>query len=287
MPPPWEQLPPRRAVAARALLRHPDAAAAGAGPPGPRARAGVSSSFFDAKDAGGSSGSDPVGLAKGAAVFACGARHDGKRAHRDAPASAAAVAAPLVGHAVDGSAGGAESGGASTAAAAAARGPANPRSLSAGDAMLNHGYAFEGLCWARARLRVFQLRKVWRQSDELFVAALNELRAGERRGPMLRRVLDATRRPLVDDGSGIKPTVLFPVNRSVDGYNRLELSRLAGPEFAFMARRRVAPEVEAPESPEQFQLQAAQVRLLAREKYLAEGQLVPRRLELRIGAQVR
>lgn len=53
-----------------------------------------------------------------------------------------------------------------------------------------------------------------------------------------------------------------------------------------MASRRVTPEVEAPSTPEQHELQAAQVRLLAREKYLAEGQLVPRRLELRVGAQV-
>jgi hypothetical protein len=174
-------------------------------------------------------------------IFACGARHGGKRTHRDIPAALSA-------------AGSSQGGGAALHAAAI-----NPQSLVAGDAMLNHGYAFEGLSWARAQLRVFKLEKVWRQSDAEFVAALNELRDGERRGPMLRGVLNKTRRPLVDDGSGIIPTLLFPINRNVDMHNRLELSKLRGPEFAFMAHRTLKPEVTVPNTPEQFALQKDQV----------------------------
>ncbi len=91
---------------------------------------------------------------------------------------------------------------------------------------LNRGYAFESKIWLALNVEMHELTRSFRQSDQLFVTALNEVRYG-RLGPEAQAVLSQCARPL-NVKNGIVPTKLYCKNANVDAENTEELQKLPG-----------------------------------------------------------
>jgi ATP-dependent DNA helicase PIF1 len=91
---------------------------------------------------------------------------------------------------------------------------------------LNRGYAFESKAWLALNVEMHELTRSFRQSDQVFVNALNEVRYG-RLGPEAQAVLSQCARPLTVS-NGIVPTKLYCKNANVDAENSEELQKLPG-----------------------------------------------------------
>lgn len=91
---------------------------------------------------------------------------------------------------------------------------------------LNRGYAFESKAWLAMNVEMHELTQSFRQSDQVFVTALNEVRYG-RLGPEAQSVLSQCARPL-RVSNGIVPTKLYCKNANVDAENSEELQKLPG-----------------------------------------------------------
>ena len=95
------------------------------------------------------------------------------------------------------------------------------------DLFLNRGFAFQSPVWNRSGVAEVLLTKVFRQSDEDFVAILNDLREG-RGQAALAALQRRCGRPLPAT-HGIKPTELYSRNADVDAVNARELQSLDFP----------------------------------------------------------
>jgi ATP-dependent DNA helicase PIF1 len=91
---------------------------------------------------------------------------------------------------------------------------------------LNRGYAFESKAWLALNVEMHELTRSFRQSDQVFVSALNEVRYG-RLGPETQALLSRCSRPL-QVTHGIVPTKLYCKNANVDAENSEELQKLQG-----------------------------------------------------------
>ncbi len=135
-------------------------------------------------------------------------------------------------------------------------------------------FAFQTACWRDAGFAVAELTAVFRQRDAEMVQVLTKIRRGEL-DAQVHAFIAGCMRPLPDDG-GIQPTVLYARNRDVDAENAASLAALPGETAAFDAVDTVAPEEGAPPwAREQLERDA-----------FFSSPLVPRRVALRVGAQV-
>jgi ATP-dependent DNA helicase PIF1 len=134
------------------------------------------------------------------------------------------------------------------------------------------GSVFQTAFWRDARFEVAELTTVFRQSEVAMVEVLGKVRRGVL-DDQVREFMAGCARPLDDQGE-IKPTVLFARNTDVDARNALNLSLLEGPSVVFEA----ADKVEADNS--------ALARQLERDAFFSSNPLIPKTLELRVGAQV-
>jgi ATP-dependent DNA helicase PIF1 len=134
------------------------------------------------------------------------------------------------------------------------------------------GFVFQTAFWRDANFAVAELTTVFRQSEVAMVQVLGKIRRGVL-DDQVREFMAGCARPLEDQGE-IKPTILYARNVDVDARNAANLSVLEGPSVVFNA----ADSVEA-DTP-------AQERLLDRDTFFSNNPLIPKRLELRVGAQV-
>lgn len=123
-------------------------------------------------------------------------------------------------------------------------------------------FAFETPAWLMADVKVHNLKKVWRQADQNFAEVLNSVRLGEVT-PAVSDLLNSCWRKK-DPTPEHPPVILTTHNKDADSIN---LRRLAL--------------IEA----EQHGFEAADVGSAAAKKVL-EKCLIPKNLELKIGAQV-
>jgi hypothetical protein len=189
---------------------------------------------------------------------------------------------------------------------------------------IDKGLAFESDMWAEGRFEMVELKKPFRQSEQSFIAALNDIREGRgdtaatralvrqcagspssrgSTGGMTRtRSSTRSRRSHSNSGSGggggggsssssgggggvggdengIKPTLLFPKNKSVDAENERELDKLGGKTVEFPAQDRAWKDKEAGEHASGYHEET----LLAK---IDRECLAPKTLCLKVGAQV-
>jgi ATP-dependent DNA helicase PIF1 len=106
--------------------------------------------------------------------------------------------------------------------------PSEPKQASAATVQhfLNRGYAFESKAWTALNVEMHELTRSFRQSDQVFVSALNEVRYG-RLGAETQALLSKCCRPLTVT-HGIVPTKLYCKNANVDAENSEELQKLQG-----------------------------------------------------------
>ncbi len=97
-------------------------------------------------------------------------------------------------------------------------------------------FAFEAPVWAkRFSDSSFQLTKVYRQDDPVFVSLLNRIRVGDdARGAMAELVRTCGRK--VDCGQGVEPTRVLPTNSEIQEVNDTELFKLESESVKFEAQ---------------------------------------------------
>ena len=134
-------------------------------------------------------------------------------------------------------------------------------------------FAFQTACWRDACFAVAELTTVFRQSEVAMVQVLTKIRRGQL-DDQVHGFIAACMRPLPEDE--IKPTVLYARNRDVDAENAANLSALPGKSEVFEAVDSVIPDEDSPPWAREQ---------LERDCFFASP-LVPRRVTLRVGAQV-
>ena len=134
------------------------------------------------------------------------------------------------------------------------------------------GFVFQTAFWRDANFVVAELTTVFRQSEVAMVEVLGKVRRGVL-DAQVREFMAGCARPLEDQGE-IKPTILYARNMDVDARNAANLSVLEGPSVVFNAADTV--EADYP----------AQEQQLERDPFFANNPLIPKKLELRVGAQV-
>lgn len=114
--------------------------------------------------------------------------------------------------------------------------PAIPEGKKTGRARLPTPWFFDANCWPRFERNMTKLTKVWRQTDQQFLAALNYARSGN--GPAAADLLAAsglryeTAVDMEFDG-----TTLMGKNDEVDRFNQIALDKVKGRLIGLPARR--------------------------------------------------
>lgn len=94
-------------------------------------------------------------------------------------------------------------------------------------------FAFQSNAWASADIRVHCLKQVFRQQDQAFAAALNEIRLGNLSEDVRRMLRD--RLNAEDPNPDVKAVTIYTHNTDVDATNLAELQKLPGPEKQYAA----------------------------------------------------
>jgi hypothetical protein len=146
-------------------------------------------------------------------------------------------------------------------------------------------YAFQSVVWREANFHHIHLKKVYRQSDQDFIAALMDLR--ESRGNSTK-VADLVRacstplesRPDLKIPAGITPTVLYCTNWKVDKENGDALRSLKTDSKIFPAHDTVVVDDDVPPA---FRPNIEES--LMKDKFFSQCQ-ASKDLEMKVGAQV-
>jgi hypothetical protein len=140
------------------------------------------------------------------------------------------------------------------------------------------GKAFQTNCWRDADFRYFELTRVHRQKDQIFVMYLHEVREGNMSEDTLKFFVVTCAKPLPP--SSVEPTELYARNKDVDMINKQRLEKLdAGTERRYRAQDSVKVFPGAPPWAEQ--------KLREDKDFFLNNNLVPEEVVLRVGAQVR
>jgi ATP-dependent DNA helicase PIF1 len=144
-------------------------------------------------------------------------------------------------------------------------------------------YAFESCCWREAALHVQLLKLQHRQSssEHLLRSALDALRAGDCGHAQVQLLVQTTARTLAPL-NGVEPTRLFCRRSEVDELNQSRLAALAGQARVFAAEDECQPLDVFQGTPTMFNKKRRQLE----NDCFFRACMAPRRLELRVGAQV-
>ncbi len=123
------------------------------------------------------------------------------------------------------------------------------------------GLVFESRAFQESKLSIINLSEIFRQSNPVFAEELNRIRFGE--SSNISNILARTGAKL--PSNIIAPIKLFPINRKVDEFNALQMSKLDGESVFFYAQQ----------FGEQRHLEA-----------LDKNCLAAKSIEIKIGAQV-
>eukprot|EP01012_Entosiphon_sulcatum_P032734 TRINITY_DN4158_c0_g1_i1.p1 TRINITY_DN4158_c0_g1~~TRINITY_DN4158_c0_g1_i1.p1 ORF type:complete len:616 (+),score=58.41 TRINITY_DN4158_c0_g1_i1:23-1849(+) len=94
-------------------------------------------------------------------------------------------------------------------------------------------FCFNSVAWKECIASCLELREQFRQSDEQFISALQEVRLGNP-SPATDELF-AQQNFELDVANGIKPTILYCRNTDVTAENESQLTKLTGEEISFSA----------------------------------------------------
>jgi len=98
-------------------------------------------------------------------------------------------------------------------------------------------FCFESPLWNEtfSKENTVQLKKIFRQTDEVYTKILNQIREGRVKKSSNELLLSLVgKKP--EEGSIIQPTKLFPIRSKVDTINESKMKELDSPEFEFKIR---------------------------------------------------
>jgi len=86
------------------------------------------------------------------------------------------------------------------------------------------GFAFEARAWRQLDIKTILLKKVYRQKDQAFADALNDMRLGEVDSPRMQIIYE--RNSTVPPSDGVRPVIIDTTNAAVDYLNAAELNKI-------------------------------------------------------------
>jgi len=127
---------------------------------------------------------------------------------------------------------------------------------------VDEGYAFNAQCWEEFAKHTTRLTKMWRQSDERFLEALNLLRAGK--GGPATEVLKTLTRFQINVDPRFDGTTILSTNQETDRANTIRMMQVQGRPVVVQSRRWGKPDASWHHIPDQLQLKTnALVMILA------------------------
>ena len=96
-------------------------------------------------------------------------------------------------------------------------------------------YLFESDIWKKTVSVTVVLEQVYRQKNLSFIDTLNDIRVGDMTDE-IDTIIKETKKHTLENEHGIKPTILYSTNKSVDAQNRASLKKLDGHEEVFEAK---------------------------------------------------
>ncbi len=97
----------------------------------------------------------------------------------------------------------------------------------------NNNFCFKSDSWQNANFKIFCLNSIFRQSDQIFIKLLNNIRFGKLSSDDIN-LLESRR--LAKPTGDIKPTLICTHNSQIDIINKKELDQLPGREYVFTMR---------------------------------------------------
>jgi ATP-dependent DNA helicase PIF1 len=147
-------------------------------------------------------------------------------------------------------------------------------------------FCFESPLWNETfeKNNVIQLKKIFRQSDEIYTKILNQIREGRLKKSSNDFLLTLVGKT-PDEGSLIQPTKLFPIRSKVDAINESKMKEINTPEVEFKIRH-LKKNVISDEKQEQSNLKFTPEQIDAEMNNIRNSILCNDVVKLKVGAQV-
>jgi ATP-dependent DNA helicase PIF1 len=146
-------------------------------------------------------------------------------------------------------------------------------------------FCFESALWNETfeRENIIQLKKIFRQTDEMYTNMLNQIREG-RIKKSTNEVLAALVNKSREGETLIQPTKLFPTKNKIDGINFNEMNKLEGLEYEFVLKR--LPRIPCPDQQAAMRDTFTQEQIDREIKNLESNLLCSDNIKLKVGCQV-
>lgn len=143
-------------------------------------------------------------------------------------------------------------------------------------------YLFESDVLMKNISVIVELTKIHRQTDKVFIKLLNHIKKCKVTIEDEKMLRECCRK--LDTSDGIEPTILYPINVDVDKYNREELAKLKGQKHVFKSKNSYGYK---------YDKDVEHVKPINTDEVFGEklmkfldGGIIPKELELKVGAQV-
>lgn len=146
-------------------------------------------------------------------------------------------------------------------------------------------FCFESELWEKTfdKTNHIQLKKIFRQKDEVYCRILNELREGRLKRSSYEKLLEQVNKSLPDKDF-IIPTKLYPVRYKVDMINTESINNLVGLEKNYESKWNL--EVPISEKEKEYKARFTPVQIKAEMEYLQSNVFCEKKLRLKVGAPV-
>jgi ATP-dependent DNA helicase PIF1 len=147
-------------------------------------------------------------------------------------------------------------------------------------------FCFESDLWKNtfSKNNHVELKKIFRQKDEVYCNILNEIREGKLKKSNYNKLMDIVNKTNIkkDDETGSIPTKLYPVRYKVDTINNISINKLVGEEKVFKSKWNI----DIPISEKEYKAKFSPERIKAEMEHMENNLLCEKSLRLKVGAQV-
>ena len=144
-------------------------------------------------------------------------------------------------------------------------------------------FCFESENWNSTFQYQIQLKKIYRQKDEVYISILNQIREGK----IKRKSIDILLRYVgrkYDTNLIVEPTKIFPTRYKVDMINTLKMEALEGKETIYKLKYLKNSEMTKSEKDERLKYSDKDVQVEL--DFLANNLICEKEIKMKIGAQV-
>jgi ATP-dependent DNA helicase PIF1 len=146
-------------------------------------------------------------------------------------------------------------------------------------------FCFESEYWMQtfSILNHIELKKIFRQKDEIYCSILNEIREGKLRKSNYNKLLENINKK-DNNNNGIKPTKLYPIRSKVDMLNYEEMKNLLTEEKIYESKSCLDLPISNKEKEYKQRFTPEQIKVEL--NYIESNMLCEKILKIKVGAQV-